>query len=75
MYSAEKNFFVHGLLKFAHAVAYHSWHNLPATFSQPRTKKFSQRCIMGRGAPHESVDINQKYVLHVFVALAKLPFS
>ena len=39
-----ENFFVGGLVKFVPAVAYHFCLNLPATFSQPRTKKFSQLC-------------------------------
>ena len=46
LYSWE-DFFVRGLVKFAPAVAYHFCPNLPATFSQPRTKKFSQLCIFG----------------------------
>ena len=39
--------FVRGLVKFVTAVAYHFCLNLPATFSQPRTKTFSQlfRCM------------------------------
>ena len=37
---------VRGLVKFALAVAYHFCLNLPAIFSQPRTKTFSQLCTM-----------------------------
>ena len=36
--------FVRGLVKFVTAVAYHFCLNLPETFSQPRTKTFSQLC-------------------------------
>ena len=36
--------FVRGLEKFVPAVAYHFWLNLPDTFSQPRTRTFSQLC-------------------------------
>ena len=36
---------VRGLVKFVSAVVYYSCHNLPATFLQPRAKKFSQFCI------------------------------
>ena len=39
-----ENFFVRGLVKFIPAVAYHICLNLPASFSQPRTKKFSHLC-------------------------------
>ena len=45
MYRAEKKIFVHGLVKFVPAVAYHFCHNLPETFSQPQTKTFSQLCM------------------------------
>ena len=38
--------FVRGLVKFVTAVAYHFCLNLPETFSQPRTKTFSQLCSM-----------------------------
>ena len=33
-------------MKFVPAVAYHLYLNLPASFLQPRTKKFSQLCSM-----------------------------
>ena len=36
---------VRGLVKSAPAVASHSYINLPATFSEPSTKTFSQLCI------------------------------
>ena len=47
MYRAEKisSYVVTGLVKLVTAVAYHFCLNLPATFSKPRTKKFSQLCI------------------------------
>ena len=34
------------LVKFVPAVAYHFCLNLPATFSQPCTKKYSQLCTL-----------------------------
>ena len=38
-----------GLVKFLPAVAYHFCLNIPASFSQPRTMKFSQLCnVWGR---------------------------
>ena len=37
--------FVRGLVKFVLADAYHFCLNLPETFSQPRTRTFSQLCI------------------------------
>ena len=45
-----------GLVKFVPAVAYHFCLNLPGTFSQPRTKTFSQLCMLknsdkGGGGP------------------------
>ena len=39
-----------GSVKFVPAVTYHFCLNLPATFSQPRTKKFSQLCILRGGS-------------------------
>ena len=39
-----RKIFVRGFVKFVPAVAYHFCLNLPATFSQPRTKTFSQLC-------------------------------
>ena len=45
-------FFVRGLVKFVLAVAYHFCLSLPATFSQPRTNKFSHLCSgSNRGIP------------------------
>ena len=42
-----KNVFVHGLVKFVPADAYHFCRNLTATYSKPRTKKFSRLCTSG----------------------------
>ena len=38
-------YLIFDLVKFVPAVAYYFCLNLPAIFSQPRTKKFSQVCI------------------------------
>ena len=38
---------VRGVVKFVPAVAYHFCLYLPTTFSQPRTKTFSQLCTKG----------------------------
>ena len=45
-----EHFFVVGLVKFVPAFAYHFCLNLPATFSQPRTKKCSQLSVITRHA-------------------------
>ena len=43
-----ENFFVRILVKYVPAVAYHFCLNLPTTFSQPRTMKYSQLCTLQR---------------------------
>ena len=50
-------------MKFVPAVAYHFCLNLPATFSQPRTKKFSQLCNVpvnvGTGSREHHIDVKE----------------
>ena len=56
--------FIRGLVKLLPAVAYHFCLNLPETFSQPRTKTFSQLC-KGVTYPKIFVDVVLVWSLHV----------